>query len=362
MNKQDNKRRVLIIEDDELVRKVVVKYVHDIGYEAVEAGTGLSALNILGTEHMDIVLLEIGIPDIDGFEILRRIKTSPILGNIPVLIMTYRDDRESIIKCMQLKAHDYIIKPVDPVMLEARFAEILDNTGSKKNIKSGVIASLSQIGSKEQFIIAIFLISVLPTLALFYNMFAVNSRFSLSELATRLMLGTVLLLVMAGYLLLAKYPLGVTRIRNYLALLAKGDLPQQIDLGKDADDLQAISKYISSIVEQTQERIRTIEAQTEKIVDTETRRVMIESLGTACHHIGQPATVINTYLTMMKKRESKPEMQAMITECQKASDDLATILEKLQSVAHYQAEPYRPASESETPRIDEQILKIDKGK
>lgn len=354
------KLRVLIVEDEQLIRKVTARYVRDLGYEALEADTGLSALAMAGSGQVDIMLLDLQIPDMDGFEVLRRIKTDRNLQHIPVIITTVRDDKETIIRCLGLKANDYIIKPLDPVILEARFKEILLGTNAEKTKKGHFLVSLAQTGAGTQFLMAALLISVLPTLTLAYFLFAPNFSFTLSETATRYVLVMILMLVAAGYMLLAKYPLSIMRLRNYLSLMAKGDFSKEIELDKDADDLEAISSYISSIVRQTQNRIRTIEEQTKNLIEAESRKVMIESLGAACHHIGQPATVINTYLNMMRRRESKPEMLAMINECQKASDDLATVLEKLNGVIQYQTEAYRPDGEVATSRSDERILKIDK--
>lgn len=360
MSDKEPRLRILIVEDEPLVRQVLAMYIHRLGYEPVETGSGLSALAIAGSGHIDIVLLDLGIPDIDGFEVLKRLKTDKNLCHIPVIITTAREDKQTIIRCMNLKADDYIIKPVDPVSLDNRFKTILSDRINNKTKNQHFLVSLAKTGAGTQFLISALLISVLPTLALVYILFTPSFNLYSSEIATKMVLGMILLLVVAGYMLLAKYPLSIMRLRNYLALLAKGDFSHQIDLGKDEDDLQAISNYIASIVKQTQARIHTIEEQTKSIVEAESRKVMIESLGAACHHIGQPATVINTYLSMMRKRETHPEMKAMIDECQKASDDLANVLEKLMGVTQYQAEAYLPSGESEPARSDERILKIGK--
>jgi len=359
MKDESAKLRILVVEDEELVRKVTARYVRDLGYDAIEADTGLTALAMAGSGQVDIMLLDLQIPDLDGFEVLRRLKTDKTLQHIPVIITTVRDDKETIIRCLELKANDYIIKPLDPVILETRFKEILHGTNNKRAGKPHFLVSLAQTGAGTQFLMAALLISVLPTLALVYILFAPNFSLTLSETATHWVLVMILMLVAAGYMLLAKYPLSIMRLRNYLSLMAKGDFSKEIELGKDEDDLEAISGYISSIVRQTQDRIQKIEEQTKNLIDAESRKVMIESLGAACHHIGQPATVINTYLSMMRRRETQPEMLAMISECQKASDALAAVLEKLNGVIQYQTEAYRPAGDGPTTRSDDRILKIE---
>jgi DNA-binding NtrC family response regulator len=109
------------------------------------------------------------------------------------------------------------------------------------------------------------------------------------------------------------------------------------------------------------ERIRlrqTIKRQNEELMEAEGQRVMIESLGAACHLLGQPATVITTYLDLMKRRESSPEMQDMINNCMDSAVSIAEILDRLRSVSSYRTEPYRPAEAGEAPRCDEHILKV----
>lgn len=85
---------------------------------------------------------------------------------------------------------------------------------------------------------------------------------------------------------------------------------------------------------------RSIERQREQLLDAERQRVMIESLGAACHHLGQPATVIATYLHMMRQRESDAERLDMIDNCIEATRALSDILDRLRGVSEYRTEPY----------------------
>jgi CheY-like chemotaxis protein len=311
--------KVLVVEDNHLSRKVINRYIRDLGYDVIEAESGLTAMAIAGTGQPDIILLDLGIPDIDGFEVLRRIKTDNKLKQIPVLVITGRQDNEAIIRCMNLKADDYIIKPIDPVTLGTRIKSLIKAKNKKPVHESHFLVSLARTGAGTQFIMAALLISILPTLVVAYFLLAPTLNFELSTAATRISLSMTLLLVAAGYILLSKYPISIMRLRNYLSLLAKGDFSQEIHLNKDEDDFKAISNYISSIVKQTQGRIQTIEAQTKSLIEIESRKVMIESLGAACHHIGQPATV---------------------------------------NITKYESEAYLPDASNEKPRADERILKI----
>ena len=103
---------------------------------------------------------------------------------------------------------------------------------------------------------------------------------------------------------------------------------------------------------------RMIEQQQKNLIDAERHRVMFESLGAACHHLGSPTTVIVAYLEMMKNLEKSPEMLAMIDECIKAAGILADVLKRLQQVNTYRTESYIPLGEGEAARPDEKILAI----
>ncbi len=352
--------RVLIVEDDPVSRKVLADYVTVLGHEPIEADNGLLALAIAGSQKVDVILLDAAIRDVDASEVLHRIKTNVSLRHIPVMVTAVRSDKESIARYMELNADDHVVKPVDPALLGARLTEILAKPRKQTVPRKSLFASLTRMGVGRHFVVAATLISLLPTLALGYIFFASNIKFAVLDTTTRWAVAMILLVAVAGYVLLLKYPISIVRLRHYLAMLAKGNFPEEIDISKEEDDLKAIGSYMSSIIEQTQGRIRTIEEQAKSLVEAEAQRVMIESLGAACHHIGQPATVINTYLSMMREREKQPEMQAMIEECQKASNDLRNVLERLQNVSLYRTEPYRPSKDSEPPRSDEKIVKINK--
>ncbi len=94
------------------------------------------------------------------------------------------------------------------------------------------------------------------------------------------------------------------------------------------------------------------------LIDAERQRVMIQSLGAACHHISQPATVIKTYLSMMKKTEKQPDMAEMIDNCLTAVDVIADILNRLRQASEYRTVPYRPLKDGEAPRVDDAIVDI----
>lgn len=135
-------------------------------------------------------------------------------------------------------------------------------------------------------------------------------------------------------------------------------------LVKSSISAEKLERAIMNAVEKVRMR-KAIEQQRQELMDAERQRVMIESLGAACHYLGQPATVIRTYLEMMRKTEKSPEKLKMIEECLEAAGAMSDILHKLQQVSQYRTVPYRPAGDmdgarpaTEPPRSDERILKV----
>ncbi|MFZ4397028.1 MAG: HD-GYP domain-containing protein [Kiritimatiellia bacterium] len=155
--------------------------------------------------------------------------------------------------------------------------------------------------------------------------------------AAGLVAGSIILL---GYAMLAKYPANIVRLRRYLRDLASDRIPVALILSTDEDDLTAIRRYMCDLVRQAEERVRTTEARQTIVLTAERQRVMIESLGAICHHLGQPATRIGACLYMMKNLPASPELQELITECQQAFEALTDIHARLQAITSYRTEAY----------------------
>lgn len=217
--------------------------------------------------------------------------------------------------------------------------------------------SLSSHGSAKQFAVAVALLAFIPPLILGYilvlALFEKNPPLGMIGV----LLGFVVLLVALGIALLVKYPINIIRLRQHIETLAHGAVPGEMKLIDGEDDLTAIERYMNEIIRQTEERIRTIERQSKALLQAERQRVMIESLGAVCHHLGQPLTIINAYLHMARQREQTPAVLTMLNDCQEAAEAIAGLLEKLRNLSDYQSEPY---IHKETGRKDEgpRILSI----
>lgn len=103
-------KKILIIEDDKFLRELITKKLVKEGYETAEAVDGEEGIKKVKEEKPDLILLDLILPGIDGFEVLSRIKDDPALAQIPVIILSNLGQREDIDKGLNLGAVDYLIK------------------------------------------------------------------------------------------------------------------------------------------------------------------------------------------------------------------------------------------------------------
>ena len=116
---------VLVIDDDETVRDIVAKYLVREGYEVHEAGDGPSALEFLKQQHVDLVVLDIMLPDISGLEVCRWIKRE---SETPVIFLSALGDETDRVVGLELGSDDYVTKPFSPRELVARVKAVLRRT------------------------------------------------------------------------------------------------------------------------------------------------------------------------------------------------------------------------------------------
>lgn len=117
-------RRVLVIDDDELARVEIARCVEQQGHSASVARHGGEGLEMLRSRNFDLVLLDLLMPEVDGFEVLRRMNEDPALRAIPVIVITAAGERENSEKCMEMGAVAHLGKPVDPKMLAERVSAV----------------------------------------------------------------------------------------------------------------------------------------------------------------------------------------------------------------------------------------------
>ncbi len=121
MNPQvPNPNRVLVIDDNESIHKLVVARLRPEGLEVIGEDDGERGIERAVSSQPDVILLDIGLPNVDGFEVCRRLKEHPSTRNIPIIFLTGTTDTESKVRGLDLGAVDYVTKPFDQVELRAR--------------------------------------------------------------------------------------------------------------------------------------------------------------------------------------------------------------------------------------------------
>ncbi len=136
---------VLIVDDDPANRDVLQRMLQSDGYRLACAGTGEEGLKKLAAEQFDLVLLDMMMPGIDGYEVLQRMQAAPRMRDIPAIMISALDDLSSVVRCIQAGAEDYLSKPFEPVLLRARIGASL----SKRRLRKQIVAQerLASLGS-----------------------------------------------------------------------------------------------------------------------------------------------------------------------------------------------------------------------
>ena len=132
---------LLIVEDNEVNRDVLARHLGRQGYATAAAENGIEALEMVRTRKFDLMLLDVMMPEMNGYETLRLMKTDPYLRDIPVIMISALDDMESVVRCIEMGAEDYLPKPFDPVLLRARIGACLE----KKRLRDQEIEYLRNV-------------------------------------------------------------------------------------------------------------------------------------------------------------------------------------------------------------------------
>jgi adenylate cyclase len=111
---------ILVVDDDPVNRSMLTRLLEQDGYRVDTAPDGRRALEMLHADPFDAVLLDLLMPELDGYEVLARMKQDETLRHVPVLMITAIDDVDSAVRCIETGADDYLPKPFDPVLLRAR--------------------------------------------------------------------------------------------------------------------------------------------------------------------------------------------------------------------------------------------------
>jgi len=119
--------RVMVVDDSRTLRKLLIRELNLAGITNIqEAADGVEAIALVRSESFDLMLLDMEMPELDGLEVLKLIKSDPALSYLPVIVISGGEQFEKTVQCIQIGAEDYLPKPFDPVLLRARVYSSLE--------------------------------------------------------------------------------------------------------------------------------------------------------------------------------------------------------------------------------------------
>lgn len=124
------KKRVLIVEDEESLLKLETILLTVKGFEVISAFTGEMAVAKIGVEPFDLVLLDIMLPDMDGFEVCRQLRKDPHTATVPIIMLTGKKSQEDYNKGISCGANSYLVKPFKSAMIIDEIQRLLSLAGS----------------------------------------------------------------------------------------------------------------------------------------------------------------------------------------------------------------------------------------
>src|SRR6266480_3715118 len=130
---------VLLVEDDAAIRTALTRSLREQGFVVSTVGEGMTALTTAVESRPDVVLLDLGLPDVDGADVLSMLRA---VSDVPVIIATARDDEADVVRLLDLGADDYVIKPFTAAQLNARIKAVLRRSGRADGDPAIVVGGL----------------------------------------------------------------------------------------------------------------------------------------------------------------------------------------------------------------------------
>ena len=138
--------RFLVVDDNEMNRDLLSRRLEQQGHTVETAANGRQALDKMHAQPFDVVLLDVMMPEMNGYQMLEQIKSDGALRHIPVIMISAVDQIDSVVRCIELGAEDYLPKPFNPVLLKARIGAVLE----KKRLRDQEQAYLLQIEAEKK--------------------------------------------------------------------------------------------------------------------------------------------------------------------------------------------------------------------
>lgn len=124
------KKRILVVEDEESLLKLETILLTVKGFEVIGAVTGSMAIEKIGSDVFDLVLLDIMLPDIDGFEVCRQLRKDPRTASVPIIMLTGKKTQDDHDRGVQCGASSYLVKPFKSAMIIDEINKLLKSSGA----------------------------------------------------------------------------------------------------------------------------------------------------------------------------------------------------------------------------------------
>lgn len=144
-----SRHRILVIDDDEATHEVLGAYLELSGYQLSHACNGVQGLKLLREEEVDLVLLDVQMPELDGFQTIEQMRRDLRLAELPVLFLTSLDRHNLKVKGLEMGADDYIVKPFNRAEILARIKVALRRSGKLSGAGSALNGQLSAVSVTE---------------------------------------------------------------------------------------------------------------------------------------------------------------------------------------------------------------------
>ncbi len=157
--------KILVVDDSRTLRRILIASLKALGLEnVVEAANGLEAVDVIRTQPVDLVLLDLEMPELDGLGVLEILKRDDEYKMLPVIVISGADQIEKTIRCIEIGAEDYLPKPYDPILLRARIFSSLEKKRlrdqDKKNLE--LLVKEKQLLEIEQMRTDKLMLNILP--------------------------------------------------------------------------------------------------------------------------------------------------------------------------------------------------------
>ena len=140
---------VLVVDDSRTLRKILIRELNSLGFHNIlEAADGLEAIELVKTKPVDLMLLDMEMPELDGLGVLGQLKADDTYKALPIIVISGADQFEKTIKCIEMGAEDYLPKPFDPILLRARIYSSLE----KKRLRDLDRKHLEMLNHEKQLL------------------------------------------------------------------------------------------------------------------------------------------------------------------------------------------------------------------